>query len=58
VRGESATLEDLASKNGTWIGDERLTGPVVLESGDEFRLGSVVLRFLAVPLDGTTETRA
>ena len=36
----SITLEDLGSKNGTWLKDERLTGPRALVDGDVLRLGS------------------
>ncbi len=32
-------LEDLASKNGTYLNDEHVTAPVVITSGDELRLG-------------------
>ena len=37
---DSITLEDLGSKNGTWLKDERLTGPRALVDGDVLRLGS------------------
>src|SRR5262249_21328452 len=40
VRRNGATLEDLESKNGTWLGEQRVTSPVALASGDAFRLGS------------------
>ena len=43
VSGDHATVEDLASKNGTWVGTSRVTTPTVLNHGDELRLGSVVL---------------
>jgi DNA-binding winged helix-turn-helix (wHTH) protein len=48
VDGERATVEDLGSKNGTWIGTDRVSGPVALSDGHELRLGSVVAvaRFL------------
>lgn len=49
VRGETATLEDLESKNGTWIGDTRVVEPTVLSDGDEIRLGLVHLVFRAAP---------
>ena len=45
VRAGTATLEDLDSKNGTWVGEERVTGPKVLSDGDTVRLGLVRLVF-------------
>jgi pSer/pThr/pTyr-binding forkhead associated (FHA) protein len=49
VADHRAVLEDLGSKNGTFVGDERLTGPRRLEHGDEIRLGRelVMFRFVA-----------
>jgi DNA-binding winged helix-turn-helix (wHTH) protein len=43
--GESATIEDLGSKNGTWVEGERLTGPRALADGAVVRLGSVTFTF-------------
>jgi DNA-binding winged helix-turn-helix (wHTH) protein len=40
-----ATLEDLGSKNGTWIGDERVTSRRPLADGDRIRLGELVVVF-------------
>jgi DNA-binding winged helix-turn-helix (wHTH) protein len=45
VDGGKATLEDLGSRNGTWLGPKRLTGPAALEDGNSFRLGSALLEF-------------
>lgn len=42
VAGSRATVEDLGSKNGTWVGPTPVIGPVALTSGVEVRLGSVV----------------
>jgi DNA-binding winged helix-turn-helix (wHTH) protein len=39
VEGERATITDLASKNGTFVGEERVSSPRVLHEGDEVRLG-------------------
>lgn len=49
VRGDEATLEDLDSKNGTFVGEERLTQPAPLSDGDSIRLGLVRLIFRAPP---------
>src|SRR5712691_1247893 len=54
-RGE-ATLEDLGSKNGTYIGGDRVTIPRRLADGDQVRLGSVVITFRIPQLPGATET--
>jgi DNA-binding winged helix-turn-helix (wHTH) protein len=45
VVGESTTLEDLGSKNGTWLKDERLTAPHALADGDVVKLGSATFTF-------------
>jgi DNA-binding winged helix-turn-helix (wHTH) protein len=45
VTGERATLEDLGSRNGTWLGTTRITAPTGLGDGDSFRLGSALLEF-------------
>jgi DNA-binding winged helix-turn-helix (wHTH) protein len=45
VRGADATLEDLGSKNGTFVGDRRVEAPVPLADGDRIRLGSFVITF-------------
>ena len=54
VRGDVATIEDLASKNGTFLGDERVTGSVPLSDGDTIRLGLVRLVFRAPGSFSTT----
>ena len=56
VCGEEATIEDLKSKNGTFITDRRLDSATRLVDGDSIRLGSVVLTFAAVRSRGSTET--
>jgi DNA-binding winged helix-turn-helix (wHTH) protein len=43
VSGDTAAIEDLGSKNGTYRGLEPVTSRVVLADGDELRLGKVVL---------------
>jgi DNA-binding winged helix-turn-helix (wHTH) protein len=55
--GGQATLEDEGSRNGTFVGGRRLSGPVTLVDGDEIRLGHVTLRFYAGPVtDATSAT--
>jgi DNA-binding winged helix-turn-helix (wHTH) protein len=51
---EDAWLEDLGSKNGTFIGDRQVTEPVRLSDGDRIRFGSLLMTFrLARPAEGT-----
>ena len=45
VEGESAEMEDLRSKNGTWRGETRLSGRISLADGDELRVGAVRLTY-------------
>jgi DNA-binding winged helix-turn-helix (wHTH) protein len=56
VRGGEATLEDLESKNGTYLRGRRLQGPVDLRDGELFVLGDVGLVFRTGPLGGSTAT--
>lgn len=56
VEGVAASLEDLASKNGTWINGVRVSAPVALNDGDEVRFGSVVMRVRHLPAADSTET--
>jgi len=41
VSGDRATLEDLGSKNGTFLKGEAVTRPVALSDGDRLRIGTV-----------------
>ncbi len=45
VAGERADIEDLGSKNGTWVGGRRVEGRNVLSDGDEIRVGEVRLLY-------------
>ena len=56
VRQGEATLEDLGSKNGTYVGDSRVSIPHRLVNGDQIRLGSVVLTFRIPEPPGSTES--
>jgi DNA-binding winged helix-turn-helix (wHTH) protein len=57
VRQGAATVEDLGSKNGTYVGAHRVTGPRPLADGEQIRLGSVVITFRIPHPPGTTETQ-
>jgi DNA-binding winged helix-turn-helix (wHTH) protein len=56
VSGGRATLEDLGSKNGTYLGGKKLQGPSELSDGDTINVGSVVLGFRAARVAVSTET--
>ena len=49
-------LEDLGSKNGTFVRGQRITSPVPLADGDEFRVGRIAMTLRAVHPDEDTRT--
>ena len=54
VSDDAATLEDLASRNGTYLNGTRVTGTAVLTDGNEIRLGSFVLKLrISTPVSPT-----
>jgi DNA-binding winged helix-turn-helix (wHTH) protein len=53
-----ASVQDLGSKNGTWVRGKLTREPVVLVNGDEIRMGSVVLTFRVWAPDVMTETQS
>jgi len=56
VAESAATLEDLGSKNGTYLRGEKIGEPKALEDGDSIRLGSVTLTVRVVSGEGSTAT--
>ena len=58
VSGTDATIQDLGSKNGTFVADRSAVAPMPLADGDIIRLGSVQLTFLAVSAGYSTRTEA
>jgi DNA-binding winged helix-turn-helix (wHTH) protein len=58
VAGENATLEDLGSKNGTYLHGRPVEHPTVLEDGDDIRLGSVPLKLKVLAEPGSTATKS
>ncbi len=45
VAGDQVTIEDLGSKNGTYVGGKRITGPTDLADGDEITIGRTRMIF-------------
>jgi DNA-binding winged helix-turn-helix (wHTH) protein len=56
ISSGQATIEDLGSKNGTFVGDVRVDGPRVLGDGDVIGVGSVKLTFRVLKTPSSTET--
>jgi len=56
VTGRRALLEDLGSKNGTFLRGERIGAPCELADGDEICVGPAVLVFRSSGRDSTTQT--
>jgi len=56
VAGNEAKLEDLGSKNGTFLNDRRVAAPQSLADGDTLRVGSVGLTFRILPSAASTQT--
>jgi len=57
ISGGQAILEDLGSRNGTFVMGERLVGPARLGNGDAFRLGSALFTFRVFRTPAFPETR-
>ena len=55
VDADGVTIEDLRSRNGTWLADQPLTGRAPVREGDAVRLGSA--RFTYRPVAGTDSTQ-
>jgi pSer/pThr/pTyr-binding forkhead associated (FHA) protein len=58
ISADLATIEDLRSKNGTFVGDQRVNGSTSLADGDIIRVGSVKLTIRASQHPTSTETEA
>ena len=58
IAGARATIEDLGSKNGTFVGDQRVDGSRSIGDGDVITVGSVKLTVSAVQTPRSTETEA
>jgi pSer/pThr/pTyr-binding forkhead associated (FHA) protein len=56
IAGDRARIEDLGSKNGTFVGGKPVAPGCVLKDGDEIRVGPVILTFRLVTPTRPTET--
>ena len=56
VTRTAVTIEDLGSKNGTFVAANLVSAPVPLKDGDEIRVGSVHFHFRMPSLRGPTAT--
>ena len=56
IAAGQATIEDLGSKNGTFVGDERVEGVRALHDGDVIGIGSVKLVLSVLQPPHSTET--
>jgi DNA-binding winged helix-turn-helix (wHTH) protein len=56
VSGARVTLEDLGSKNGTYLGTRRVTSATEVRAGDEILVGTIRMRLVATETMGTTAT--
>jgi DNA-binding winged helix-turn-helix (wHTH) protein len=58
VAGDVTTLEDLGSKNGTYLRGQPVTSPKPLTDGDRIRISTFELTFRILTEAGSTETQA
>ncbi len=57
IEANGAVLEDLGSKNGTYVNDRPVSGPTPVADGDQVRLGSLLFTFRFPQPSETTETQ-
>lgn len=56
IKGKQATIEDLGSKNGSFVKDVRIAAPTALHHGDEVRIGRFTFVFRLHEPSASTET--
>jgi DNA-binding winged helix-turn-helix (wHTH) protein len=54
ITGECAVIEDLGSRNGTWLRGERVQAASEIQAGDTVRVGPEVIRFVAAGTEAST----
>ncbi len=57
IAGKGATIEELGSKNGTFVQGKKIEKPRRLSDGDRIQVGSVVLTFREFSPEKSTDTR-
>jgi len=58
IDADGAAIEDLGSKNGTFVNDCPVTGMTRLSSGDQVRIASLLFTFRLLPASQSTETQS
>jgi DNA-binding winged helix-turn-helix (wHTH) protein len=58
IASGQATIEDLGSKNGTFVGDQRVDGCRLLADGDVIAVGSLTLTVRVLETPNSTETES
>lgn len=53
-----AAIEDLGSKNGTYVNDRQVTETTRLNDGDQVRIASLLFTFRLLPASQSTETQS
>jgi pSer/pThr/pTyr-binding forkhead associated (FHA) protein len=56
VRGQEALVEDLGSKNGTFLCGARVDRPTPLKDGDALQIGSISATFRTFTPESSTES--
>ena len=56
IDGGAARLRDLGSKNGTFVDDLRVEGPIVLRDGAQLRFGTLHVTYRVAQQSTTTDT--
>jgi DNA-binding winged helix-turn-helix (wHTH) protein len=56
IEAGGAMVEDLGSKNGTYVNDRQVTGPVPVVEGDQLRIGSLLFTVRLSQPAHSTET--
>jgi DNA-binding winged helix-turn-helix (wHTH) protein len=56
ISADQAVLEDLGSKNGTWLNGRRIDAPIELHDRDKIRIGVITMTFWSRPRSESTAT--
>ena len=58
IDATGAVMEDLGSKNGTYVNDRRVNGPTPVADGDQVRIGALLFTFRRAQSGQSTETQS